>query len=163
MLDNESMKRYRTRRQRLIFKFTAVVAIVVLAAAGTYALTMDKKPVASAAPGTPAARNDLRRSELKQLAAAITQYKSQFGSLPAAIPSSPTGICAATGAVCQSAHLVDLMPLASKGILNSLPSDPVGGHVFFSTGYTINRGPNGSLTLNAPRAESGAVISERVN
>ena len=55
------------------------------------------------------------------------------------------------------------MALASKGLINALPSDPVGGHALFSTGYMIMRAPSGIVNISAPRAENGAVISETVN
>jgi hypothetical protein len=114
-------------------------------------------------PTTPAQRNDVRRQQVKLLASETARYIAAHGTLPIIIPPRQVPICSSTGAVCRSAGYVDLMFLASSGYIEALPSDPVGGHQQQATGYTIGRDTsNGAITVVAPRAEAGAVISRVV-
>lgn len=111
---------------------------------------------------TPAGRNDIRRTQLKLIAAALGRYTTEAGKVPVAMPNHQVGICSGVTAACKTAGMIDLTFLISKGDITSLPSDPVGGHERYSTGYTIARALSGQLILAAPRAEIGAVITQAV-
>ncbi len=117
---------------------------------------------AAALGSTPAGRNDIRKTQLKLMAAALVRYTAEVGKVPVAIPNHQVGICSGVTAACKTAGMIDLTFLISRGDITSLPSDPVGGHERYSTGYTIGRDVGGQLTLAAPRAENGAVITQAV-
>lgn len=157
------MARYRTRKGNKI-RFVAVGAIAAAVFVGGFMLLRShNKSVVLDAVTTPGARNDLRREHLKLLSEAISNYVGQVGKLPIAVPTAPTPICSGTGAVCKQLKLVDLMFVSSRGYVEALPNDPVGGPGQHSTGYTIVRVPaSGELILAAPRAENGADITETV-
>ena len=161
MLDNEGMKkRGRSARQRkfLIYGASLLLLVGLVIAATEWRGNM--RPTAQPVAATAAARNDVRRAALQQMAAALSEYRATTGSWPAGLTPAPSDICVRTGAVCTAAHLTDLTILTSKGLLAALPSDPVGGHELYSTGYRINRDANGGIVLSAPRAEAGAVIAQ---
>lgn len=161
MLNTIDMMRYRIFRTNKLYVLAAVVVIATLAYAGNARLQNTQnlaRPVAS----TPEGRNEVRQAALKQISAALVQYVSAAGTFPEGIPTVQTDICVSSGATCKTAHLVDLSILTSKGLLTSLPADPVGGHMLYSCGYSIVRGPNGAVTLVAPRAEKGVVITQVV-
>jgi len=124
-----------------------------------------KAPVrAQTAAASPVARNDQRREQLKQLAAAFKAYTSATGNPALSVPARQTGICLTTGSRCRAAGLVDLSLLVSKGYLAGLPNDPVGARgELYATGYTIGRDGAGAVMLTAPRAENGASITQRIN
>ena len=161
MLNTIDMMRYRKLRTNKLYVLAAVVVIAILAYAGNVRLQTIQnlaRPVAS----TPEGRNEVRQAALKQMSGALVQYVSTTGSFPAGIPTDQTDICVSSGATCKTAHLVDLSILTSKGLLTSLPADPVGGHMLYSCGYSIIRNPSGTVTLIAPRAEKGVVITQVV-
>lgn len=117
---------------------------------------------AEAQTNTPAQRNDTRKANLRLMAAALTSYASAGKKYPVVIPSRQVGICSAAAANCKAAGLVDLTFLISTGDIASLPSDPVGGHDRYGSGYTIGRNADGQLVLSAPRAENGNEITQVV-
>src|SRR5687768_15068392 len=114
------------RRRSSKLRPLIIVAATGLATFGAWALFM--APSSRATPDTPAARNELRRQHLSQLADALAQYQVAQGKLPVSIAATPMPICSATGARCRQAKLLDLNFLATGSTnLLSLPSDPVGG------------------------------------
>jgi hypothetical protein len=159
MLDNRAMTFAKSARKRQIL--TILGGAILLAIIG---LLLAKPwegggPKAIPAAATPEARNDLRRQHLKLMANAVTRYQAELGALPVAAPAQATGICTNTGAPCKAAGLVDLTILSSRGYIDALPSDPVGGRELRATGYTFGKdAASGSLVFGAPRAESGQVI-----
>lgn len=121
------------------------------------------KTASRTAATTPGARNDERRERLELLANALAKYTTETGNVALAIPAQQAEICIVTGARCKAAGLVDLTAVTSKGYIPALPSDPVGGHERYSTGYGIGRdGAGGAIRLTAPRAEDGAEISQNI-
>jgi prepilin-type N-terminal cleavage/methylation domain-containing protein len=101
-------------------------------------------------------RNAQRRLDVNTINSAVYQYAIANGSIPATITVTATPVCA-TGGVCTG--LIDLTVLTASGrYLVAQPKDPVTGTVN-STGYTIVRDVNNRITVAAPGAEVGAVIS----
>ncbi len=92
---------------------------------------------------------------------AVYQYAiDNNGTVPSAITTTATGVCATTGASCATASLIDLGVLTTNGrYLVSMPGDPSTG-TSTDTGYTIVRSATtGRVTVAAPGAEVGATIS----
>jgi hypothetical protein len=167
MLDNEVMKSSGRRSRRKLNKpVAATCAVIVLAGAVFFGgkLVLSNQPgQVQAAVTSPGARNDLRRKELKSLASAVAAYSAAKPANPRLIiPSSPTAICSSISSVCRAVRLVDLSDLSSRGFILGLPNDPVGGPGRNSTGYDIARDGAGVITLSAPRAENGAIITQIV-
>ena len=163
MLDNRLMKRASLRRRKLnISKLLIVAVIAVGIGIGVKALADPAQtPATSKAATTPKLRNEVRKENLKMIAGAIQRYQSEVGAIPVKIPTAPTGICSGASSFCKKHARFDPAFLISTGYLNSVPNDPVGGHDLFSTGYTIVNNA-GAITLAAPRAESGATITEQL-
>jgi hypothetical protein len=150
--------RRRTRRRLKVLAGVAVTAIVGVTVYASVPHTIHTdKPIAD----TPGARNDVRKTTLKSIAAALNSYTVDKGKLPVTIPTTPTYICNTTATPCKTAHFVDLSFLYTSGqYMTTIPSDPTGGKVKYTTGYQIARDTaSGKLVLSAPRAEEGAVIS----
>ena len=162
MLDTIYMMRIRKLRANKLYLLIVIVVIAALASFAGNALLQNAQNPALPVASTPEGRNEVRKAALKQMSVALEQYVSAAGAFPAGIPTVQTDICVSSGATCKTAHLVDLSILTSKGLLSSLPADPVGGHMLYSCGYSIVRNPNGTVTLVAPRAEKGAVITQVV-
>ena len=162
MLDTVYMMRFRKPRANKLYLLTVVVVIAALAMYAGKALLQKSQDPARPVASTPEGRNEVRQAALKQMSLALEQYVSAAGAFPAGIPSVQTDICVSSGATCKAAHLVDLSILTSKGLLTSLPADPVGGHILYSCGYSIARNPSGTVTLVAPRAEKGVIITQVV-
>ena len=104
------------------------------------------------------ARNAQRKLNVNTIINAVYQYSiDNGGSLLATIPTTTaTGICK-TGAICTG--LVDLTALTlNQKYLTSVPSDP-SSSTPNSTNYTIIASTNSRVTVAAPAAENGAVIS----
>jgi len=116
-------------------------------------------PHADPAPVTsPTSRNLERTNTLNSLAAALRQYETDHKQLPMRLPSSLTEICITGGDICTTRSLVDLSYLANGKYLTAIPTDPVGGHVEYGTGYLIAESADGTLYLKAVRAEDGKTI-----
>jgi hypothetical protein len=158
------MKRKKSSRtSQYRYYLIGLVAVVVVGLGVRYAWEGSSHNNAVPAASTAAARNDVRRANLKLMAGALNRYTAEVGTIPVAIPATQVGICSTTGPTCAKAGLVDLIFLTSKGYLEASPTDPVGGHDRYATGYTIGRnGPHGELMLAAPRAEASATISQVV-
>src|SRR3989304_2899146 len=118
------------------------------------------------------ARNTQRKSDLKQIYNAISQYYIENSAYPASsTPSSLTEICD-TGAT-TTPHsiacgtLIDLSPLVPTYI-TAIPRDPQGSTLSLipkayattnGTGYKIMRDATNKLVLTAPQAELGTVVA----
>ena len=103
-------------------------------------------------------RNAQRQSDVTTILNAAYQYSiDNNGVLPAGITATSTEICASGAANCNS--VIDLSVLALNGkYLVGIPSDPQKVTVN-GAGYTIAKDANGRITVAAPLAEQGAVIS----
>ena len=102
-------------------------------------------------------RNAQRRSDVNTILNAVYQYAIDTGSMPATITETETEICKTGATDCTG--LVDLSVLTANGkYLVAIPEDPTGASTN-GTGYTILKTANGRITVNAPHAEQGVVIS----
>ena len=106
-------------------------------------------------------RNSARRVAVTTILDAVYQYSlDNSGSLPPAVaglaPNTPTEICK-TGGICGP--LVDLSPLTlNEKYITSIPVDPTNQSAN-GVSYWISRTVNNRVTVSAPNAEQGAVIS----
>lgn len=102
-------------------------------------------------------RNAQRQADVNTILNAVYQYSiDNNGNLPTTITTTVGEICQ-TGGTCTG--LIDLGVLTTGGeYLVSMPVDPSTG-VGNSTDYTIVQDANGRVTIAAPNAEQGAVIS----
>jgi hypothetical protein len=102
--------------------------------------------------GTPKQARDLKRqTDLISMMNGIEQYLfDNFHQLPDSIPRGRLlDICAAHAITCEGK--ADLRFLVSE-YLSELPQDPVAA-TEEKTGYTIMIDPDGTVTIEAPRAE----------
>lgn len=106
-------------------------------------------------------RNAQRQADVTTILNAIYQYSlDNSGAVPAGITTTATEICATGAASCTG--LVDLSALTTNGkYLVSLPSDPQCSTVCATNGdgYKVVKDANGRITVSAPHAEQGRVIS----
>ncbi|MBI2577956.1 MAG: type II secretion system protein [Candidatus Wildermuthbacteria bacterium] len=104
-------------------------------------------------------RNAQRRNDVGTILNAVYQYIiDNQGSLPSSITATATEICETGAADCSG--LIDLSVLtANETYLVSLPSDPNGSCSANGICYQIYKSVNGRITVSAPNAEQGAVIS----
>lgn len=103
-------------------------------------------------------RNAQRRSDVTTILNAAYQYSiDNNGVLPAGITASSTEICASGAANCTSVIDLSVLTVNSKYV-TAIPSDPQKVTVN-GAGYEISKDANGRLTVSAPLAEQGAVIS----
>jgi prepilin-type N-terminal cleavage/methylation domain-containing protein len=102
-------------------------------------------------------RNATRRVDVKTILDAAYQYSlDSKGNLPGTITGVPTEICK-TGGNC--AGLIDLAVLTNnEKYLTSIPVDPSSVSVN-GTNYQISITANNRVTVSAPNAEQGAIIS----
>jgi len=115
-------------------------------------------------------RNTERKSDLKQINSAMTQYYIDNGEYPATIPTTLTEICdtgtATSSLTCGS--LINLTALVPTYI-TAIPTDPAGASSTLTlitpayaadggTGYKVGLGANNKLIVSAPLAELGASI-----
>lgn len=154
------MKRPHSSRKSTFRKLLIGLGLAIALGLAASAMWGGPKTVSQQAASTPEARNTVRREALKQLADAFRHYIAEIGPLPVKISATQTGICSGSSAHCKKAGLIDPIFLVSAGFLVSAPNDPVGGHVLYSTGYTVGKNAEGKFVLQAPRAENGASISQ---
>lgn len=104
-------------------------------------------------------RNSQRRSDVVNILNSVYQYGLEHdGALPASIGSEPTMLCKSRAASCEG--LVDISSVVEDKhyLLTAVPVDPreKGSN---SAGYQIARLSSGRISVTAPLAENGAVIS----
>ena len=104
-------------------------------------------------------RNTQRRSDVNALLSASSQYAlDNNGVLPASITTTPTEVCAFTGAG-NCTGRADLGVLTTNGkYIMAIPRDPQ-ATAASGTEYWISKDVNGRLTVMASTTEQGAVIS----
>lgn len=137
-----------------LIEILLVVAIIsILAGIVIFAINPSKQLSAS--------KNAQRSSDVTTILNSVYQYSiDNNGTLPASVTALTAGtateICK-TGATCTG--LVDLSVLTTdEKYLTSIPVDPIGASTN-GAGYEISRSANNRVTVSAPDAENGEVIS----
>lgn len=127
-----------------------VVALIAILAAIVIVAINPARQVAQA-------NNAQRRADVNTILNAVHQYAiDNSGSLPAAITTVQTEVCA-TGGTCTG--LIDLSVLtASETYIASLPNDPTGSSAN-GAGYEILKTANDRITVVATDAELSETIS----
>jgi uncharacterized protein (TIGR02145 family)/prepilin-type N-terminal cleavage/methylation domain-containing protein len=107
-------------------------------------------------------RNSQRKSNIKQIESAITQYYIDNSSYPSLITFTDTTICNTGASSTASAGYctggIDLYALVPT-YLTAMPTDPQTTAGATSTGYYIKKDKNNKVTLTAVSAELGTAIS----
>lgn len=103
-------------------------------------------------------RNAQRRVDVNTILNAVHQYMiDNGGAIPSSISIEATNICR-TGQSCT--NLIDLSVLTNdEKYLTAIPIDPTFPNNESLTDYYIEKTSNGRITVSAPNAERGAVIS----
>lgn len=117
--------------------------------------------VASPEPTLDTSQNTKRKSDLQQLQNALQRYKSQKGSYPTEITTTPQMI-AKEGA--------DLCPFITPAYITSLPIDPIieansevpvqtfkDCNTNYAVGYMVSRTGQNKITLTAPFADQQTI------
>lgn len=136
-----------TKKQRFVAGFVVLVLL-----AGLVVFINPKKKLLEM-------RNSQRRSDVVNILNAVYQYTSDNnGELPQTITGTPTMICKTKASSCDG--LVDLSQVleTEKKLLSKMPIDPREKNEN-SSGYQISRQANGRISVSAPLAENGAVIT----
>jgi prepilin-type N-terminal cleavage/methylation domain-containing protein len=103
-------------------------------------------------------RNAQRRSDVTTILNAVYQYSlDNNGNLPTGIDVAPAKEICKTGGACTGLADVSVITDSGKYIVG-LPMDPSGGSEN-GTGYFIVKDANGRVTVSAPQAEQGVIIS----
>lgn len=105
-------------------------------------------------------RNAQREADVTTILNAIEKYSmDNNGALPSSITTATTEICANDASSC--AGLVNLDTLVDNGYLDTLPEDPQCSTACATngTGYTVSKTSDNVVTVDAPSAEQGRVIS----
>ncbi len=107
-------------------------------------------------------RNAQRKADVNTILNAVYQYAIDHnGTLPSGITTSSQEICVGGTATttCTGASLTPLNELVwSETYLVSIPLDPQ-ATTTDGVGYRISKSANGRVTITAPSAENGTVIS----
>lgn len=110
-------------------------------------------------------RNSQRSTDVTTILNAVYQYSLDNGSIPAAITTSATEICATGATPCTA--LIDLSVLTTAGkYLVALPKDPQctstpSTCLTNGIGYMIVKDANGRITVSAPDAENKTISVSR--
>lgn len=153
---NLFQSKFKQQKGFTLLEVLLVIAMIAILAAIVIVAINPAKQLAES-------RNAQRRSDVNTILNATYQYAiDNGGAMPASVlalaAATPTEICK-TGAIC-AAPVVDLsvLTLLEKYIV-SMPVDPNGVCNALGACYEITRTVNNRITVSAPDAELGAVIS----
>lgn len=151
------MKQNSNQGFTLIEILLVVAIIAILAGIVIFAVNPSKQLADS--------RNAQRRSDVNAILNAIYQYAlDNGGSLPANLGQNESCSGIASNSICKTGsdnctNLLDLSVLTTaEKYLISMPNDPNGSADNY-TGYFAHKNNNNRVTVCAPSAEQGAVIS----
>jgi prepilin-type N-terminal cleavage/methylation domain-containing protein len=103
-------------------------------------------------------RNAQRKADVNTIINAVYQYAiDNNGIIPTSISATQTEICK-TGGTCSG--LIDLSVLTiNEKYITAIPNDPSGSCDANGVCYEILKTANGRITVVAPDAEQGVIIS----
>lgn len=133
-----------------LIEVLVVIALIAILAAITFIAINPAKNFADA-------RNAQRSVDVAQILNAVTQYTSEQGNAIGDLGTIP--LCSATPAAIGTGGVNLTTNLVDEYIVG-IPLDPSTGTAA-DTGYTICTTANGRVTIAAPDAENGKVISVR--
>ncbi len=143
-------RRLRRKKGFTLLEILLVIAIIAILAAIVIIAINPSKQLGDS-------RNAQRRSDVNTILNAVYQYSiDNNGQMPGTITATPTDICRTGAADCTG--LIDLAAVTTnEKYLVAIPNDP--SSTAPSSGYQISSTANGRITVSAPLAEQGAVIS----
>lgn len=134
-----------------LIEILVVVGLIAILAAITFIAINPAKNFADT-------RNAQRSSDVAQILNAITQFTSEDGNVLGDLGTIAT--CPAVTAIGTDVGNLDLTADLVDDYIVGIPVDPSTGTAA-DTGYTACRTANGRVTIAAPDAENGKVISVR--
>lgn len=134
-----------------LIEILVVVGLIAILAAITFIAINPAKNFADT-------RNAQRSSDVAQILNAITQFTSEDGNVLGDLGTIAT--CPAVTAIGTGVGNLDLTTDLVDDYIVGIPVDPSTGTAA-DTGYTACRTANGRVTIAAPDAENGKVISVR--
>ena len=145
-------------------RIVLLLLLLVIAIVGYIALRPHPQvtPKSYFAPVTAEERNQVREKSLASLGEAIQHYRKSHDSYPFVVPKTETAICNGSSIHCKQVKLVDVNQVLVDGMIQSIPSDPSGGKGQYNSGFSINRYPDGSILLFAPRTENITILSYKL-
>ncbi|MFS8130463.1 MAG: prepilin-type N-terminal cleavage/methylation domain-containing protein [Candidatus Dojkabacteria bacterium] len=132
-----------------LIEVLVVVALVAILAAITFIAINPAKNFADA-------RNAQRSSDVAEILSAATQYTATQGNTVAGLGTIT--VCPTQTVLGSGAGNLDLTTPLVDGYIVGIPVDPSVGTAA-NTGYTICKTASGRITVTAPSAENGKVIS----
>ncbi len=143
------MVRVQTKQGFTLIEVLVVVALVAILASITFIAINPAKNFADA-------RNAQRSFDVGEILSAATQYTSTQGNTVAGLGTIT--VCPAQTVLGTGAGNLDLTTPLVDSFIPGIPMDPSVGTAA-NTGYTICKTSTGRITVTAPNAENGKVIS----
>ncbi|MCX6713801.1 MAG: type II secretion system protein, partial [Candidatus Vogelbacteria bacterium] len=145
------LQRLQTRRGFTLIEILLVVAAISILAGIVILAINPTKQLGDT-------RNAQRRADVTTILNAVYQYAlDNNGTIPSSITTTQTEVCKTTGSACSGLADLGVLTTNEKYIV-SMPSDPSGATTN-GAGYEILRTGNNRVTVVAPHAESGQIIS----
>ena len=132
-----------------LIEILAVVALIAILAVVTITAINPAKNFADS-------RNFTRKSDVRSILNAVTQYTSDQGNNLSDFGT--INICPETSNIGTAAGNVDIADLLVDEFLVAVPEDP-GTGTSEETGYTICQTLGARVQIDAPSAENGLIIS----
>jgi prepilin-type N-terminal cleavage/methylation domain-containing protein len=132
-----------------LIEVLVVIALIAILAAITFIAINPAKNFADA-------RNAQRSSDVTQILNAVTQYTSEQGNSITTLGTIAT--CPSVSTIGSGTGNVNLATTLVDAYIVGIPMEPNGGTAA-DTGYTMCRTTAGRVTVAAPGAENGKVIS----